>query len=210
MNSADTDHPLELVDLGADDAAAMPEPDLDLDEVPSEDWQKGFTINGEHRAEWAMRHLAELRADEARDADLYQYGLDRLDAWAARRAKSREWGISFFERHLEDYARRQCEVTKGRRKSVDLPSGVVRTSTSKARIVVADKPVFLIWAAVHDRSLVRFKGEPDASAIKAALTMTDDGVVVDPVSGEVVPGLAVKPESLEVSVKPHLGVPDAT
>lgn len=51
-------------------------------------------------------------------------------------------------------------------------------------------------------SLLRVKREPDAAAIGVALQMTDSGTVVDPVSGEVVPGLGVEPESVSVSIKP--------
>lgn len=189
MTAETTDHPVEIVDL-------------EVGEVPSDVWQQTFRIDGDRTAQWAMRHLAELRADEARDTATYDAELAHLDEWATRRAKSREWGISFFERHLEDYARRQREATGGKRKSIDLPAGKVRTTIRKARIVVTDRDSFVEWATGTAASLLRVKREPDATAIGVALQMTDSGTVVDPVSGEVVPGLGVEPESVSVSIKP--------
>lgn len=180
--------------------------DLPIDHELTEEQAQRFRIDGDRTAQWAMRRLADLRAEEARDAATYDAEVDKLKDWANRRHKSREWDLSFFERHLEDYARRQRAETG--RKTVDLPSGVVRTTERKARVIVDDDAAFIAWAQANDRlDLLRLSTAVDKAAVGKATKPTADGLVVVVETGEAPDGLVVEPAGIGVTVKPGMVEP---
>jgi hypothetical protein len=121
-------------------------------------WQ----IDGTGSAEWAMAQitrandeLAELKAQ----ADDWR---TRIDAWLAHESARPKATKAFFEAHLERYAIAMREADP-KRKSLALPSGVVKTTAKGPAVKVEDEKAVLAWAVQH---------APDAVALDPRLKVT--------------------------------------
>jgi hypothetical protein len=80
-----------------------------------------------------------------------------------------------------------------------LPDGTIKTRNTGISFEI-DKSVFLEWALEEKRDdLTRVTYSPDMRAIKNAVVV-DTGMVIDPVSGEVIPGLTPVPDRISVSI----------
>jgi hypothetical protein len=168
------------------------------------DIDDGFRIDTPEKAAWAMRKYRVLAQQKARSEALAAAEHARIDAWLARSNASVEQRMDYFKAHLDVYGMK--ERLAGR-KSVDLPDGVIKTRTSAPSFEV-DKSVFLEWATEQKRDdLLRVTFAPDMAAIKGSL-VADSGQAIDPLSGEVVPGLLAISESVSVTITPDLDAID--
>lgn len=126
-----------------------------------------WTIEDDGAAEWAMRKVAEaqyrINVDSANAAEWKR----RIDAWLADRSLRDQRVVSYFTGVLREYALRVREQSKGKRKSVDLASGVVRTTKTGGRVTVEGDEAFTAWAMDAGRlDLLRIA--PQAKAVQAA------------------------------------------
>ena len=86
-----------------------------------------FRINDDAAAEWAMRKLRTLKTTMAEKRQFAKDRKEAIDRWLTVITNPLESSIAFFEKLLEDYARRVREADP-KRKSVVLPSGSVGTT----------------------------------------------------------------------------------
>lgn len=89
-----------------------------------------------------------------------------------------------------------------RTKSWKLPHGTVQTRTTSPAIDIADKQVFISWAADDAPELLRMVPKIDRQAVKTRLSILPDGETVATSAGELVPGVVVHPQTTSVSVTP--------
>lgn len=163
-----------------------------------------FRIDTPEQAAWVMRKYRRLAQRMEGNKRLAEAEHARIDAWLERVNMSLEGQMDFFEGHLQSYAMQ--ERASGR-KSVDLPDGTIKTRQSGARIAY-DKDTFVQWALEMDRhDLLRTTYAPDAKAVDAAIVV-DNGKVIDPTTGEVIPGTEVTPERVTVSIVPDMDAQD--
>jgi hypothetical protein len=163
-----------------------------------------FRADTLEKASWAMRKYRRLAQKKAQYESLAAAERVRIDSWLERMIASVESQMEFFGAHLEAYA--MSQRAQGN-KSVELPDGTIKTRATGATFDV-DKTVFLEWAQEQKRDdLMRVSFAPDMTAIKTAV-LVDEGIVVDPASGEVVPGLSPVPEKVTVSIAPDLDAID--
>lgn len=163
-----------------------------------------FRIDTPEQAAWAMRKYRALAQKAARNDDLAKAEHLRINLWLERANERIEGNMDFFQRHLEAYAMK--ERLAGR-KSVDLPDGTIKTRMKRAGIT-PDKSTFVQWALEHDRQdLLRASYAPDMDAITSTVVV-DGHTVLDPTTGEVIPGLEPTPEAVSVSITPDLTAAD--
>lgn len=97
-------------------------------------------------AEWAMRHLVAANIDLGQlEAQAAEWA-ERIQAWFQHRARPLQAKVALFDGLLCGYALDVRTSTAGKVKSVTLPSGLVRTTSTPALAVVADPDVLLAWA----------------------------------------------------------------
>ena len=141
-------------------------------------------------------HDSELRAldDEHRDErDDLQHFIDGIRAQTAL-------DEARLVAALEEYGRRNRTDYE---KTFTFPAGRIETTGYEPRIVVDNPGVYTKWAAENaSETLTPPTQKPLARAVAEAFEIRD-GLVVDVVSGEVVPGLTVKPAEVTVTVKPN-------
>jgi hypothetical protein len=112
--------------------------------------------------------------------------------------------MEFYGGYLQAYA--MGERLQGR-KSVDLPDGKVATRQTAPSVEV-DKIRFVEWAQESIRlDMLRVTYAPDMTMIKGSVVV--NGVdVIDPITGEIIPGLSPVPERVSVKIEPDLNAID--
>lgn len=188
-----------------------------------------WRIEDDGGAEWAMAVLAEAEADIAAVLAHVEAVKRRAEEWADRVVNERRHGDggrvlpSLLESrrimvaHLEWYGRRQRADAD--RATVDLISGAVRTRASNkgGAVVIEDQELVVEWAKGVAPELVRVKEDVLVSELRKYVTTTKGGKLrlqapagdddePDPrpaVVLDAIPGVAIEPEGLTVTVAPR-------
>lgn len=107
-----------------------------------------FHVRCERSANWVVRRIVEGRSYRR-----------RVQEWAereTRRAQRRERFLLLrFGGELEDWARQQIAASHEKRRSVNLPAGVVGFRAERPRLMVADEATLLRWCRTHMPAAVR-------------------------------------------------------
>lgn len=172
-----------------------------LHEQEQEEARQRFKIENTEQLAWALRKLAAIKAKENEVRRLADAERQRISDWEQKELTALERDRSFFEGLIAEYAAKQREADPKWKAST--PYGRVSFRRQPAKWEWKDDAslVAFLEANGHD-SLVRVKKEPDKNAVKKAFQTTADGKVVDPNTGEVVPGVVVvpQPEKLVIDV----------
>jgi len=180
----------------------------DLCEVPeSEEARTAFRVDGIATATWACRKLRDVEVQRAKIRATAQAEIDRIQLWAAAQDDALARDAHWFEGLLTDYALRLRADTGGRTKSVSTPYGVVKTRESTVTWDI-DQDTVLAWAKTGRPELVKVVESLRLSDAKKALKVAD-GLVIDPATGEAVPGVRILPGGLTASVTVDLSDPEA-
>lgn len=178
----------------------------------SDEVSEDFRVDTPEQAAWAMRKYRVLAQRKAQHEALAAAERERIDAWLTRVNAAVETQMEWFQQHLEFYAMKQRLAGN---KTVELPDGTLKTRSTSPTFEV-DKATFLEWAQEAKRDdVLRVSLAPDLTAIKGAF-IPDGSNAVDPLSGEVVPGLIPVPARTTVKIDPDLdavdleGIDDAT
>lgn len=149
---------LELADDAGVDvtvpAADLADPASEPDDPALPEAARRWRITDDGSAEWAMRHVAGAEADLERLGAQAADWAERISEWFRHQSKPLLAKRAFFQAHLERYAL-EVRAADPKRKSVVLPSGVVKTHASSPRVQVADPEAALAWAREHDPAAVK-------------------------------------------------------
>lgn len=173
------------------------------EEAVAESWQ----VDDLASAEWAMRKVAKATKEIADIDAAAQQWHQEIDDWRDKVAKRPNQTIEFFSEHLARYARKAREADEDN-KTLVLPSGEVRTRSSKEKIIVADKTAVLEWARTAAPEAIKITESLLVSelahhvAIRHAEGADGQPILVERSSGEIVAGLSLAPASLSVTVVP--------
>lgn len=161
------------------------DPHVPADPEARERW----TIDGEATATWALRRLAAARAELARIEDRFADERDRLDRWATDASRGPLHDADFFTDKLIEY-RRQLEAADPKlRATYPLPGGALKRRKGSQSVEVTDEASFVEWATTNAPRLLTVA--PSKAAIREDLVVADEetGALVDPTTGEQVPGV---------------------
>lgn len=162
--------------------------------------EDGFRVDTPEQAAWAMRKFRVLAQKRAQYVALAEAERERIAAWEQRVTASVDSQIEFFSAHLEGYAIRQRAAGS---KTIEFPDGSIKTRQSGASLEI-DKATFIEWANDAKReNFLRVTLAPDLAAIKSNVVI-DGPHVLDPLSGEIIPGLSPIPERVSVKIEPDL------
>jgi hypothetical protein len=138
---------------------------------------KAFAINNAETASWLVRKVLNAR----------RYA-ERVKQWAEqeqRRAAREEQTLMFlFGRQLETWASDQIAFPVSRRKSINLPSGIIGFRTMNASLQIDEEETVLSWARKHLPSAVITKVSLSRSILKDHFEKTgavpDVGAHIEP------------------------------
>ena len=166
--------------------------------------EDGFRVDTPEQAAWAMRKYRGMAQKRAQYVSLAEAERRRIEAWELRVTASVDSQMEFLAAHLEGYAMKQRASGA---KTIEFPDGAIKTRQTGASFEI-DKARFVEWAEESKRDdLLRVTLAPDMTAIKASVVV-DNGQVLDPASGEIIPGLAPIPERVSVKIEPDLTAVD--
>lgn len=174
-------------------APTPPEPD---------DWADLPPIRDMQHAEWQLRHLARLDAQAAEVDRLAAAEADRIKEWHQTERARIDARRDALRVQLQGWHQAQL-ADDDRRKTIPLPSGVLRSRRNGPKVKVTDSAQFVEWARVLHDDLLVISYRPDAAAVAKRLAgapVLEDGSVVDTATGEVIPGVTVLPESVSFTV----------
>lgn len=179
-------------------------------ELGTEEARHGFRITTEDLADWALRKIARLRAEKQAKRELAQREIGRIQDWLDRELARLDRDEQFFVNALTDYHRSVLAVNP-RAKTISLPHGTVKARVAGASPALVDEAAALAWAENARPEVVKVKKSLDWAGLKKLLAVDPDEIhCVDPTTGEVVPGVTVKPETITFTVTTDTEVnPDA-
>jgi hypothetical protein len=171
------------------------------------------------QAEWAMAKLARLETELARINREHDAWAENVEASRRGATRSLDYRARFFRAALTGYAIDWRDAAPDERGTLHLPSGTVATTVPRKptiQLEPARTGELVAWLQAQDAERVeRVKAlkvvdpEPKISGVRKLVEALpgDDGawVVVDPATGEVVPGVIARPPGdTTADVKPHL------
>ncbi len=163
------------------------------------DAEESWSISSYGEAEWSMAKVSTVDAELARIDQQYEEWLQRLDNWRNAAVRPLQERREFFVGHLSDYLRRLRQENP-RKKSLPLPSGKVSSRHQQPRAVIVDEAAVIEWARASDHAEVIRVVESVRLDDLRKLVKVDGEKVVDPSTGDVLPGVAVEAERLSVTV----------
>ena len=171
-----------------------------------DDTPEHYEILDDGAAAWAMRKLQRLRRQQATNAAIAAAEIEKIEAWLSDVNRSLDMNATYFEAILGHYALRCRQNPDDGRKSISLPAGKIATRIPSAHWHI-DPAEFVPWAEAHRPDLLRVKVDPSLSEIKRALAAVVDAPtsdVVDPDSGEIVPGVRISSGDISATVTPDI------
>ncbi len=175
----------------------MHDMDAPAEEIPRQTMEakSPFVIDNDSKADWAMRQIADARADTVKMADHFRQQLVSIK-------KANEETEAYFTALLLDYFRAQPKHETKTQAKYKLPSGDLVLRRQQPEYQRDDAK--LVECLMHGDLSQYVKLTPivDWSALKAACTVTDDGSLVDKDSGLVLDGVRAvqRPDKFEVKI----------
>lgn len=171
-------------------------------ELADSEQRERFRVDTDEKASWALRKLAHIRARKASNELIAEAERDRINAWLTAVNHPLDTDEQFFEGLLADYGRMQRDAEG--RKTVSLPYGEIKTRETKAKVIVTDADTVLAWAKTAHPEIVKVTERVGLTELAKAV-VNDNLTAVDPATGEVVPGTAITPAHVTVTVATQEG-----
>jgi len=188
------------------------EVDIDAETAEGEDAKpeaERFRVDGPETATWALRKLAAAEAEIDDAKTLAASEIARVEQWYDEVTRRPARDVEFFRGLLIDYMRsRHAEDPKC--KTVKLPAGTLTARAGQPKIDATDIEALKAYADTLDdeyrSSIIRTKYEANVSGMKGLLVPKDEGdplgaPLVDPSTGEVVPGVVWLPAVVKYDAK---------
>jgi hypothetical protein len=179
----------------------------------------GWRPADDSQAEWAMARLVRLETELARINREHDDWAANVEASRRDATRSLAYRARFFRDALTDYAIGWRDAAPDERGTLHLPSGTVATTVPRKPTILLEPAragELVAWLQAQDaerveqaKALKVVDPEPKISGVRklveAAPGADGEWVVVDPETGEVVPGVIARPPGgTTADVKPHL------
>lgn len=160
------------------------------------------------KAAWAMRKIAWAQEKINEIERVAQAEIERIKAWVEQATASHRHTMEFFDVPLKEYHRRVL-AENPRAKTIRLPHGTLEARSASAAPEVdgdAGREALTAWAQESAPEYVEMEPRLVWGGLKQALQVdTDAGQVVYAATGEIVPGVRIKPAETTFKVKPEVG-----
>ena len=142
---------------------------------------EGFVIDTDAKAEWALKKIAEARADRDRWVEWYK-------AKIAEITEQTDFDTMNLERMLAEYFATVPHKKTKTQESYKLPGGKLVLKTQNPDYSRDDKTV-IEWAKANAPQFVKIKEELDWAGLKGATAVFEGHIVTE--DGEIIPGVEV-------------------
>lgn len=160
--------------------------------------KEAFKVTDEYSADWVLRKLAALNAEEAANSKLAQQNIDRIKEWQEHKNQSTQQSREYFEGLLTSYFTAQRYLDP--KFKLDTPNGKVSARKIPRKWNYDDESLVESLKAADAAKFIRIKEEPDKKALKAAAHVTETGDVITD-DGVKLDGVHVDPTSYKTVIK---------
>lgn len=137
------------------------------------------------RVAWHARMARRAQAELDEISDLYDAELARLTERRENRVRIIMERLAWHKAPIESYARMRLE--RDGKRTIELPHATSKISVpTKPQVFITDTDTLTDWARTRHPEILR---SPNVTDVRRVVTVTDDGKVVDPDTGEFVPGV---------------------
>lgn len=153
-----------------------------------------FCIDDDSKADWAVRKIAEHRAEIEKWDTHFKTQLEKITA-------TEQASIDYLTRLLQDYFRTVPHKETKTEESYKLPSGKIYVKAQQPKYI-RDEEEMTAWAKENRPELVKttVTETTDWNTLKKATTTLEDGSVVDSLTGEVIPGVKAEHRDPEFKI----------
>lgn len=163
--------------------------------------QQQFEISDLESLNWSFRKISALKDKEKEVVQLANVERERIANWEKSELNPIHDSIGFFEWHIQRYHAEQLAADP-KQKTISTPYGKSKTRKSKEAPDKGDEALLLDYVIQND--LAEFiKNSVKWADLKKSLKIVEisgEKVVIDD-TGQIVPGVTVKPESISYSVE---------
>lgn len=170
----------------------------ELAEVEQTDKKETFKVTDNSSADWVLRKLAALEAQENSNNQLAQQNIDRIKQWRDKKSQETRQSREYFEFLLTDYFNQQR--AKDPKFKLDTPNGRVSARKVPRKWKYDDENLVKSLKQADAKDFIRIKEEPDKKALKKAAYVTDAGDVVTE-DGVKLDGVHVDPATYKTVIK---------
>ncbi|MFA7175280.1 MAG: host-nuclease inhibitor Gam family protein [Kiritimatiellia bacterium] len=150
-----------------------------------------FRVSDDSGAEWALRKIAQYKAETQQRAAFVDAEMERMSAWQKHRDEQDKAQIEHFEALLNGYYNALSDAGKlGKKKFYSLPSGKFGTRHAAPSYKRDDKAL-LAWANDNAPEVVESVPKLIWTELKDRLKITEDMKAIDTVTGCIVDGVQV-------------------
>lgn len=174
---------------------------MEVDELQDAEQQQ-FEITDLNGLNWAFRKITALKEKEKEITTLANVERDRIKQWEEKELNPIHNSISFFESHVQRYHAEQL-ATDPKAKTISTPYGKSKTRKSKEAPEKVDETQLLDYVIENDFAQF-IKNSVKWADLKKTLKIVEisgEKVVINTETGQIVPGVTVKPEMISYSVE---------
>lgn len=168
-------------------------------EIIDEQVQQAFTIDNDNAAEWAIKKIAEKRAELNRYEMVCQNAINVYQMKVAEAREKAQRETSNLEGLLRAYFESVPHKATKTQETYKLPSGTLKLKKGGIEYV-RDEESLLPWVKANKPERIKVKESVDWSGLKAEVTVAGMSVVDE--NGEAIPGVTVvdKPDTFTVDL----------
>lgn len=156
------------------------------------------------RIAWHARLARAAHAELADVEAMYAAEMERLRDRLDNRQAIINKRIAWHTAPIESYHRMRLEADP-KRKTIELPHGTSRvTVPTKPKAWITDYEAATEWARTAHPEIMR---GPNVTDLRDVVQITDDLKVIDPATGEIVPGVAAEIPAARWTFDPEPGSP---
>lgn len=163
--------------------------------------QQHWEIDGDNTAMWAIDKIHTATEERDRIRRNAQHQIEQIQAKALRDEAGSTRTIEFMTGKLIAYRRHLEQDNPKMPKTYRLANGDLTVRAGRASVKVIDESAFVDWATDNRPSALTYK--PKVSALKD-MDRAEDGSLVDPDTGEIIPGVLEVTADPTYSVKPSV------
>ena len=168
------------------------------DDVTTEQLEQRFKIIDLSSMNWALRKLSALSKNHAEEFELANAEIDRIQSWFKKQDEAFQYSKQFLEGLIGEYAKEQKDVDP-KWKGSKSPYGRVGFRKQQPKWDYNDDEL-INYLRENAPRYVRTKYEADKNQIKEFF-IAKDGKLVNPASGEVIPGITITDREPVLTIK---------
>ena len=171
----------------------------ELEEKAEQEKQDEFVIDDDHKANWALKKIRQMKNKIAEKEEFAQKEIDEIKIWLEEETGKLEDSIEYFESMLTEYAMKMKQEDEDL-KTHKLPAGDLKFRKQRPKWNYDNKSLMEYLEESGKEDLIRVKRSPDKNKLKKQVEVVGNKVV-DAETGEIIEGIEVQERGESFKVK---------